>query len=143
MGASEENLGIRPRPGLIGSREFVASMGTLRSRPEILRHGPEANSEGIVPSEQVALGTYDSDAGEGEVWVRLDRSGELELARTAGFAPQFEFQFGDEIGVQVLDGVAQTIPTVKHTIVHEDRVEFWAVNRATGRFRLLASSSYE
>ena len=40
-------------------------------------------------------------------------------------------------------GAWRTIPTVKYTIRHHDRIEFWTRNRRTGGFRQLATSSYQ
>lgn len=134
---------IRPRPGLYGSKDFV---DFLRRAP--LASAPGGGAVAGVRSEDgefggVHPGVHESDVDEGNVNVRLDSTGEVVQARFSGFLPGYRLEVGDELGVEFVDGRWRTIPEVRHTIEHTDRIEFWGMNRMTGRFRLLAVNHYE
>ena len=86
-------------------------------------------------------GTYESNAGAEHVWVRSDRTGEIVKAKHAGYPADFAFEPGDETGLELVEGVWQTIPSVVHTVQLASRTEWWTTNRRTGLFRRLASQS--
>ena len=127
----------RPRPGSLGSQEFLDFLAQVRRDP---RRTPAPSP---INAAAVELGTYESDAGEGHVWVRIDSTGETVRAALSGFLPEHRLERGDELGAVVVGGAWRTIPTAKYTIRHHDRIEFWTRNRRTGGFRQLATSSYE
>ena len=89
------------------------------------------------------LGVHESDAGEGFVNIRLDSTGEVVRARFGGFTAGYRLEVGDELSVEFVEDEWRTLPEVRHTIEHRDRVEFWGLNRVTGEFRLLAENHYE
>ena len=127
----------RPRPGSPGSEEFLDFLAQVRRDPRRTPAPPPINAAAVE------LGSYESDAGEGHVWVRLDSTGETVRAELSGFLPEYRLEPGDEIGAAFVDGAWRTIPNVRYTIRHHDRIEFWTRNRRTGGFRQLATSSYE
>ena len=86
-------------------------------------------------------GTYESDADTAHVWVRRDLTGETVKAKYEGYPEQFAFEPGDETGLEQVDGVWQTIPSVADTVRLASRIEWWTMNRRTGLFRPLASHS--
>ena len=89
------------------------------------------------PVGGVELGTYLSDAGTGYVRVERDRTGEPVKARYEGYPEGFEFQPGDETGLELVDGEWRTVPSVVDTIRLRRRLEWWTRNRWTGDFRFL------
>jgi len=124
---------------LAGSHEFELFL----SAREIEEPGTDT-TDGIINSprsshEPALMGVYESTEGDGQVMVRLDDTGEIVKARLAGFSPEYRFEPGDELAVEVVDGEWQTLPNVRHTIAYRDRVDFWSRNRWTRRFRLLDS----
>ena len=88
-------------------------------------------------------GTYESDADNGNVWVRRDRTGETVKVRYAGYPAQFAFEPGDETGLEQVEGAWRTIPSVAQTVRLASRIEWWTRNRRTGLFRLLSSQSLQ
>ena len=133
----------RPRPGLYGSKDFVDFLKQMRLEP-----APGARAVASVRSENdqsgiVQQGVHESEADEGYVNVRLDNTGEVVRARFSGFVPGYRLEVGDELGVESVDDGWRTIPEVRHTIKHTDRIGFWGMNRITGEFRLLAVNLYE
>ena len=89
------------------------------------------------PEDGVELGTYKSDAGARAVWVERDRTGGTVRARYQGYPEGFQFQPGDETGIELVNGEWQTVPSVVHTIRLRRRVEWWTRNRWSGEFRFL------
>ena len=83
------------------------------------------------------MGTYKSDAGAGAVWVESDRTGGTVRARYQGYPEGFQFQPGDETGIELANGEWRTVPSVVHTIRLQRRVEWWTRNRWSGEFRFL------
>lgn len=134
---------IRPHPGLYGSTEFVDFVKQMLLEPELRARGvASVRSEG-EESGFAQLGVHESDADEGYVNVRLDDTGEVVRARFSGFVPGYRLEVGDELAVEFVDGRWRTIPEVRHTIRHTDRIEFWGMNRISGGFRRLAVNHYE
>ena len=95
------------------------------------------------PVGGVELGTYESDAGAGYVRVERDRTGGTVKARYEGYPEGFEFQAGDETGIELVDGEWRTVPSVVHVIQLMRRVEWWTRNRWTGEFRFLTEMRYD
>ena len=88
-------------------------------------------------------GTYESSAGPEHAWVRRDSSGETVRARIAEYPSDFVFEPGDETGIELVDGVWHTLPSVVHMMRLKGRVEWWTRNRITGEFRFLAEKRFE
>ena len=123
-----------------GSAARRTSLGFLSSR----RGGSQpAAAAGFGLDTPIWMGVYESAADEEHVWVRVDDTDEVVRARLARHAPDYEFEPGDELGLEVVDGAWHTIPNVSHVIRHRDRVEFFTTNRRTGDFRLLAENRRE
>lgn len=133
----------RPRPGLYGSKEFFDFLAQVLSEPELRARGVASVRSQNHESGLVEPGIHESDADKGYVNVKLDSTGEVVRARFSGYAPGHKLKIGDELGVEFVDDEWRTIPEVRHTIKHRDRVEFWGMNRITGEFRLLAKNHYE
>ena len=133
----------RPRSSGHGSEEFVAFLRNLRHRPDL--RGLSPPSEHVEPDEDdfAKLGVYESDGTEGYVNVRVDSTGELVEAKFSGFPPGYRLEVGDELCVEFVADEWRTLPEVRHTIEHSDRIEFWSANRTSGEFRFLAESYYE
>ena len=133
----------RPRPGLHGSSDFVHSLRRVLTESTQRDRGYASILGGDREPGPVELGVHESAAGEGYVNVRLDSTGQVVRARFSGFVPGYELEVGDELGVEFVDDGWRTIPEVRHTIKHRDRIEFWGTNRVTGEVRLLAQNHYE
>ena len=88
-------------------------------------------------------GVYESDAGEGHVWVRRDGNDEIVRARMAGYPPDFVFEPGDETGIELVDGAWHTLPSVAHSVRLSTRIEWWTTNRRTGHFKFLAARRFD
>ncbi len=86
-------------------------------------------------------GMYESDADAGHVWVRRDNAGDTVRARYEGYPESFRFEYGDETGIEQVDGAWRTLPAVAHTVRLRSRIEYWTKNRITGRFRFLTEMS--
>lgn len=89
--------------------------------------------------EGLESGVYESDAGEGYVWVRRDSTDEKVRAKMTGYPPDFDFEPGDETGIELVGGVWHTLPSVAHSVRLSTRIEWWAKNRRTGHLRFLAA----
>lgn len=133
----------RPRPGLYGSSEFVDFLKRMLSEPALRARGVADVRSENEESGVAELGVHEGDADEGFVNVRLDSTGEVVRARFSGFVPGYRLEVGDELGVEFVGGRWRSIPEVRHTIRHKDRIEFWGMNRLTGEFRLLAENHYD
>ena len=134
---------VRPRPGLHGSSDFVDFLKQVLSKPTLRDSGVASTLTVDDELGLAELGVHESDADKGYVNIRLDSTGEVVRARFSGFLPEYRLKVGDELCVEFVDDEWQTIPEVRHTIEHSDRVEFWGLNRITGEFRLLADNHYE
>ena len=134
---------VRPHPGRYGSREFINYLRRVRAASEprgVVGVDPNSDDSGLG---RVEFGVYESDADDGYVNVRIDRTGELMRAEFGGFLPEHRLEVGDELSIELVAGAWRTMPEVRHTIRHLDRIQFWSVNRITGGLRLLAESYYE
>lgn len=89
--------------------------------------------------EGLESGVYESDAGEGHVWVRRDSNDDAVRARVTGYPPDFVFEPGDVTGIELVDGEWRTVPSVAHTVRLSTRIEWWTSNRRTGHFKFLAA----
>lgn len=133
----------RPRPGLYGSSEFLEFLGRPLAQPAQRDRGGAVESGAEAGHGVLELGVSESRPDSGFVNVRLDSTGQVVRARFSGFIPGYRLAPGDELCVELVDDGWRTVPEVRHTIKHRDRIEFWGVNRLTGEFRLLAENYYE
>ena len=98
-------------------------------------HGLPGRSESPAPS--LESGTYESDAGSEHVWVRRASTGGTVRARVEGYPPDFAFEPGDETGIELVDGVWHTLPSIVRTVRLRTRIEWWTRNHRTGQLRFL------
>ena len=95
------------------------------------------------PLSGLESGTYQADADPDHVWVKRDANGETVRARYMGYPVDFVFEAGDATGIELVDGVWHTIPSVFHTVRLDSRIEWWTMNHRTGFFRLLAERTLD
>ncbi len=129
---------VRSKNQAFGSKEFLDAVAEIRAGDG------STFSAVVVPAyPRVELGTCVSSVDEGYVQVQLDSSRRTVHARVDGFTSEYILEVGDELGVERVDDEWRTIPSVKHVIQHERRIEFWTINRVTGAFRLLAEQAFD
>ena len=134
---------VRPREGGYGSQEFRSTLRRLRFSGQSSGAGPSGSTPPAHEFGPVELGVYESDADRGFVHVRLDSTRQMVQADFDGFMPGYQLEAGDELSVEIVDGGWRTMPEVRHTIKHPDRIEMWGINRITGKYRLLIENYYE
>ena len=89
------------------------------------------------PDSGLESGMYESDAGDGHVWVRRESTGEIVRAKLSGYPPGFALEPGDQTALELVDREWHTVPSIAETVILNTRVEWWTRNLRTGRPRFL------